>query len=79
VSAPTTMAFTTSRARGSRQPTCWTHLPTSKIRPPHRDWLYCMRKRKTTEGCAKNAMDGAAENGHLEVVKWLSQNQLATI
>ena len=28
-----------------------------------------------TEGCSTFAMNGAAENGHLEVVKWLHENR----
>jgi hypothetical protein len=28
-----------------------------------------------TEGCTKDAMDYAAKNGHLDVVKWLHENR----
>ncbi|CAN0275436.1 unnamed protein product, partial [Hapterophycus canaliculatus] len=34
-------------------------------------WLHDNR----TEGCTEKAMDGAAANGHLEMVKWLHHNR----
>ncbi|KAK1928739.1 hypothetical protein P3T76_015842 [Phytophthora citrophthora] len=34
-------------------------------------WLHQNR----SEGCTTAAMDGAATNGHLEMVKWLNENR----
>lgn len=35
-------------------------------------WLHYNR----TEGCTRDAFDGAAGHGHLDVVKWLYENRL---
>lgn len=33
-------------------------------------------QEKNVAGCTERAMNWAAENGHLETVKWLSENRV---
>ena len=63
------LTMLTLHAASSRRSTFSSHG--MRVRSCVLQWLHEYR----TEGCTEKAMDGAALEGHLEVVKWLHHNR----